>query len=122
MSIGQQNIGFDPKDPLIKGKTNVFRVDIPNLTVAEVASAEWVLLALSPVETETPEVLRTKTTSSGIVLNDGPDGELQATITTDPSDTDSIEGTDLYFRLDYVATTGGEHESVRGRIRLTPRA
>lgn len=121
MSIAQQNIGFDPKDPLIKGKTNVFRVDIPNLTVAEVASAEWVLLALSPVETDSPEVLRTKTTASGIVLND--DGtDLQATITTNPADTASIEGTDLYYRLDYVATTGGEHECVRGRIRLTPRA
>ncbi len=121
MSIGQQNIGFDPKDPLIKGKTNIFRVDIPNLTAAEVASAEWVLLALSPVETDSPEVLATKDTASGIVLND--DGtDLEATITTDPADTALIEGTDFYFRFDYVANSGGEHESVRGRIRLTPRA
>ena len=121
MSIGQQNIGFDPKDPIIKGKTNVFRVDIPNLTAAEVTSAEWVLLALSPVEIASPDVELTKTTASGISLND--DGtDLQATITTDPADTASIEGTDLYYRFDYVETTGGEHESVRGRIRLTPRA
>ncbi|MGI9489850.1 MAG: hypothetical protein ACR2RF_28980, partial [Geminicoccaceae bacterium] len=79
-------------------------------------------LALSPVETTSPDVELTKTTASGIALNDGADGELQATITIDPADTASIEGTDLYYRLDYVATTGGEHESVRGRIRLTPRA
>ena len=68
MSIGQQDIGFDPKDPLIKGKTNVFRVDVPNLTVADVASAEWVLLDQSPVETPTPTVEVTKTTASGISL------------------------------------------------------
>ncbi|MDH3660231.1 MAG: hypothetical protein OEU92_09405 [Alphaproteobacteria bacterium] len=121
MSIAQQNTGFDPKNPVIKGKTNVFQVVVPNLTVADVASAEWVMLDRSPVETPTPATLVTKTTASGISIADGANG-LEATITINPTDTASLAGTDFYYRLDYIATTGGEHESVRGRIRLTPRA
>jgi hypothetical protein len=121
MSIAQQDIGYDPKDPVIKGKTNVFRVLVPNLTVAEVASAEFVILDRSPAETPTPTVLLTKTEASGITLADGATG-LEATIQTDPDDTKDLIGTDFKFRLDYVATTGGEHESVRAWIRLTPRA
>ena len=121
MSIGQQDIGFDPKDPIIKGKTNTFVVTVPSLTVAEVSSAEWVLLDRSPVEVAAPTALVTKTDTAGIALADV-GSDLEATITIDPADTASLAGTDFHHRLDYVATGGGEHESVRGRIRLTPRA
>ncbi len=122
MSIGQQDIGFDPKDPIIKGKTNSFVVTIPSLQVAEVSSAEWVLLDLSPVETATPSAEVTKTTGAGEITLADVGSDLQATITIDPADTSTLAGTDFYFHLDYIAVAGGEHESVRGRIRLTPRA
>ena len=51
-----------------------------------------------------------------------PSQHFRTALTIDPADTASIEGTDLYYRLDCVATIGGEHGSVCGRIWLTPRA
>lgn len=120
MSLAQQNFGFDPKNPVILGKTNRFQFDIPNLLVSDVSSMEWILADLSPVETPTPNVLVTKTNGSGIALTDGPEG-LEVLVTLDPADTAALAGGDYFHRLDYISTTADEVESLRGRGRLTPR-
>lgn len=120
MSIGQQDFGFDPKNPVILGKTNRFQFDIPDLLVSEVSSMEWILADLSPVETPTPTVLVTKTVGSGIALTDGAAG-LEVLVTLDPVDTVLLPGADYFHRLDYVSTSSDQFESLRGRGRLTPR-
>ena len=120
MSLSNQNFGFTDGDPVILGKRNVIKFTISDLTAAEVDSAEWVLMDISPVE-GTPTALVTKSTSSGIAVADGSSG-LEATITLEGSDTSSLSGGDYFHRLDYVHTDGALYEAARGTGRLTPRA
>ncbi|MGI9420408.1 MAG: hypothetical protein ACR2RA_21515 [Geminicoccaceae bacterium] len=120
MSIGEQDFGFDPKEPVALGKTIVIQVDIPNLLISGVTSAEWALFQSNPQEQPTQTALVTKTIGAGIALTDGASG-LEVLVTLDPGDTSALAVADYYHRLDYVASGGGQHEAARGRARLSAR-
>ena len=123
MSIGRQDLGFDPKDLVVINKTNVLQFLIAGLQVAGVTSAEWAMFTLSPAKQSTPQTaLITKTDVAGITVTDV-GSDLQVEVKLDPADTASLAGADYFHRLDYVAASGGDQiEELRGRIRLTPRA
>ena len=120
MSSAQQDFGFNRADPVIIGKTAQVQFVIPNLTAANVASAEWALYVLRPIEDPNQTALVTKTVGSGIALADGASG-LEVLVTLDPADTTSLAGGDYFHRLDYVHTSGDQFEAARGTGRLTPR-
>ena len=119
MSVSRQEFGFTTGDPVIAGRTFVLQFTIASLTAAEVASAEWVLIDINPIE-GTPTSLVTKTVGAGIVLTDDAAG-LLVTVTVDPADTAALSG-DYFHRFDYVHTDGSSYEGARGTGRLTPRA
>ena len=121
MSLGEQNFGFDPANPVVLGKKIEILFVIPDLLVAGVSSVEWILADTSPRETPSPNVSVTKTNVSGIQLTDGAEG-LEVLVTMDPIDTAALSGGDYFHRLDYVHTDGSEQEAARGTGRLTPRA
>jgi len=117
MSVSNQNFGFTDGDPVIIGKTAQVQFTIANLTAADVASAEWSLFALRPIEDPTQTALVTKT---DLALTDNA-GSLEVLVTLDPADTSALAGGDYFHRLDYVHTNGDQFEAARGTGRFTPR-
>ncbi len=119
MTVSGQDFGTADGAPVVIGKTFVVEFTIADLQSSEVSSAEWILADEDPGP-GTPTILVTKTVGSGIVLIDSGD-DLQVTVTVDPSDTEDLDASDYFHRLDYVHTDGSEFEAARGTARLTGR-